>query len=409
MKNKSIFSLIVTSMLVTYLIVISMVFFILKARFNQDETILNTKLSDQINRTIIEKTTNYLLPAIMISEISGNLSENSVIDINNSQQLESYLKTQIKSYPQLSRIYLAKENGDFTMIYRNEKKSLSSKTIIQKTALETVKDYNLYEDAITTKTAKSSFDPRTRPWYYEAKEKETQIWTDLYMFYTGNRPGITASFPFYDQNTILQGVFGIDLELSAISEFLSLQKQYYESKILILNYKNEIVAQSGDIVFKTAEDGLVTPLHINQHSDNLIKQAYQQLLTLNEQDPKQSKQVKLVYQNELYLISAVNFPAFFGKNWKVMTILPTKQLLSNRVSSVTIFYIIIGLVTLGLIIMALILARSVSKPLKQLSFDMQRLQYKNIDGKQIKSSLSEINELIDIYTVIKKKYSQTFK
>ena len=30
------------------------------------------------------------------------------------------------------------------MIYRNEKKSLSSKTIIQKTALETVKDYNLY-------------------------------------------------------------------------------------------------------------------------------------------------------------------------------------------------------------------------------------------------------------------------
>ena len=409
MKNKSIFSIIVTSLLVTYLIVISMVFFILKARFNQDETILNTKLSDQINRTIIEKTTNYLLPAIMISEISGNLAEKLVIDINNSQQLENYLRTQIQSYPQLARIYLAKENGDFMMIYRNEKKSLSSKTIIQKTALETVKDYNLYEDAVTTKTAKSAFDPRTRPWYYEAKEKETEIWTDLYMFYTGNRPGITASFPFYDQNTTLQGVFGVDLELSAISEFLSLQKQYYESKILILNYKNEIVAQSGDIVFKTTEDGQVSPLHVNQHSDNLIKQAYQQLLTLNEQDPNQSKQVKLVYQNELYLISAVHFPAFFGKNWKVMTILPTKQLLSNRVSSVTIFYIIIGLVTLGLIIMALIVARSVSKPLKQLSFDMQRLQYKNIDGKQIKSSLSEINELIDIYTVIKKKYSQTFK
>ena len=196
--------------------------------------------------------------------------------------------------------------------------------------LETVKDYNLYEDAITTKTAKSSFDPRTRPWYYEAKEKETQIWTDLYMFYTGNRPGITASFPFYDQNTILQGVFGVDLELSAISEFLSLQKQYYESKILILNYKNEIVAQSGDIVFKTAEDGQVTPLHINQHSDNLIKQAYQQLLTLNEQDPKQSKQVKLVYQNELYLISAVNFPAFFGKNWKVMTKKMFLKMISSR-------------------------------------------------------------------------------
>ena len=409
MKNKSIFSLIVTSMLVTYLLVISMVFFVLKARFNQDETILNTKLSDQINRTIIEKTTNYLLPAIMISEISGNLAENSVVNINNPQQLENYLKTQIKSYPQLSRIYLAKENGDFTMIYRNEKKSLSSKTIIQKTALETVKDYNVYEDVITTKTAKSSFDPRTRPWYYEAKEKETQIWTDLYMFYTGNRPGITASFPFYDQNTILQGVFGVDLELSAISEFLSLQKQYYESKILILNYKNEIVAQSGDIVFKTAEDGQVSPLHVNQHSDNLIKQAYQQLLTLNEQDPNHSKQVKLIYQNEPYLISVVHFPAFFGKNWKVMTILPTNQLLSNRVSSVTIFYIIIGLVSLGLIIIALIVARSVSKPLKQLSFDMQRLQYKNIDGKQIKSSVSEITELIDIYTVIKKKYSQTFK
>ena len=103
-----------------------MVFFILKARFNQDETILNTKLSDQINRTIIEKTTNYLLPAIMISEISGNLAEKLVIDINNSQQLENYLRTQIKSYPQLARIYLAKDarikNYLFEQSYSNIEK-----------------------------------------------------------------------------------------------------------------------------------------------------------------------------------------------------------------------------------------------------------------------------------------------
>tara|TARA_Y100001970_G_scaffold135052_1_gene166277 strand:- start:148 stop:1377 length:1230 start_codon:yes stop_codon:yes gene_type:complete len=408
MKKKSLFSLIFSTFVITSLGAIIIIFLILNTHFKHNEKILLTKISTQINRTIIEKTTHYLLPAILVTDVSAKLAKNTVIDINNHEQIESYLMTQIKAYPQLSKVYLGKENGDFIMVYRDETKSLATKIISQKTKHEHIKDYNLYGDIISTKTIKTNYDPRTRQWYNDTKEKEAQIWTDLYMFYTGKRPGITASYPLFDKHSNFQGVFGVDLELAEISEFLSFQKLYYDSKILILNYKNEIVAQSGNILFKTSQDGQVSPLHINNHSDALIQEAYKKLMHV-ETKLENNKQVSLSYNNDSYLISSVSFPEYFGKKWKVMTILPNEQLLDNRMSSKLVFSILCLMIIIIICVIAILLSRSISIPLKQLSFDMQRLRYKNVDGKNIKSSIIEINELVDVYSIIKTSFIKTFK
>ncbi len=409
MKKTSLFNLIFLSLILISLSLVCTIFFILNQRFQHDEKILLTKISTQINQTIIEKTTNYLLPAILISEMSVKFSESNVIDINNTNQIEDYLFAQIKTYPQLSKVYFGKENGDFIMLYRNEKKAFVSKIIEHQTKKEKLKEYNVFGDVTFQESRDTDYDPRTRAWYFDTKEKEIPVWTDLYMFYTGKRPGITASYPFFDKESKFQGAFGVDLELSEISEFLSFQKKYYNSKIIILNYKNEIVAQSGNVLFKTLKNGRVKPLHINEHKDSLIQEAYNKLINTKTKKDITNKQVVLNYNRKLYLVSSVDFPEYFGKNWKVMSILPREKLLENRIPSKIIFYIILIITTLIILIVSILISRSILKPIKQLSFDLQRLRYKNVDGKEIKSSILEINELIQIYTVIKKLYSNTFK
>ena len=60
------------------------------------------------------------------------------------------------------------------------------------------------------------------------------------------------------------------------------------------------------------------------------------------------------------------------------------------------------------LIITILIVRSITTPIKQLTFDLQRLRYKNVDGKIIKSSVIEVSELIHVYSDIKKLYSKTF-
>ena len=65
-------------------------------------------------------------------------------------------------------------------------------------------------------------------------------------------------------------------------------------------------------------------------------------------------------------------------------------------------------ITLLILIITMLIVRSITTPIKQLTFDLQRLRYKNVDGKIIKSSVIEVSELIHVYSDIKKLYSKTF-
>ena len=59
------------------------------------DNLLNTTIS-QINQTIIEKSTQYLMPATILVETSSQFVKNNVININNKTQVEHYLQSQLK-------------------------------------------------------------------------------------------------------------------------------------------------------------------------------------------------------------------------------------------------------------------------------------------------------------------------
>ena len=148
-------------------------------------------------------------------------------------------------------------------------------------------------------------------------------------------------------------------------------------------------------------------MHINEHGDDLIQESYEKITSIQKKDTA-TNQVTLTYDNNNYLISSISFPSYFGKNWKVMTILPKEKLLDNKVPANIIFYIMLIGITLLILIITMLIVRSITTPIKQLTFDLQRLRYKNVDGKIIKSSVIEVSELIHVYSDIKKLYSKTF-
>jgi diguanylate cyclase (GGDEF)-like protein len=68
------------------------------------------------------------------------------------------------------------------------------------------------------------YDPRERPWYGSAIKARQPIWTDPYIFFTSQQPGLTVARAVRDEDDRVQGVVGADIALSALSEFLTTQK-----------------------------------------------------------------------------------------------------------------------------------------------------------------------------------------
>ena len=89
--------------------------------------------------------------------------------------------------------------------------------------------------------AGDTYDPRVRPWYLGAVDSKTLFWTDVYVFFTDQAPGITAALPIlqYDQ---VQAVFGLDIELKELSAFLASLAIGQRGLAMILDRQGRLVA-----------------------------------------------------------------------------------------------------------------------------------------------------------------------
>jgi len=374
------------------------IFFSLKNIYTSyQKDLLKTNIN-QINQTIIEKTTQYLMPATLLVESSSKLAAAGVLNLNNKRQIERYLISQLEIFPQLSKFYHALPNGEFIMAYRNTKRGYSTKTIAAGSGISTTKQYNALGHLIDSKKEPNNFDPRKRDWYIGAKTSEIFYWTDLYIFFTGKQPGITAAYSILDKSEQFLGVFGVDITLSQISDFLSSQKKLYNATLLILNDLDQVVAQPGNVGFNTLNNGSLEPLSIKQLNNPLIQAA------ITTQQSAGSDRFQMQENRKSYLVSFVNFPDYFGKKWRILTIVPENQIVSSFVNFQLNLPLLILIFSVLALLISWMLTYHISKPLKLLTFDIERLVYGNVESKSKQSFIKEIDNLQFHYQEFKDSY-----
>ncbi len=87
-----------------------------------------------------------------------------------------------------------------------------------------------------------AYDPRKRPWYQKAIAENRIVWTDPYIFYTSQKPGITIAGPFFDSEGMLRGVVGVDIEIDQLSTFIGNLKIGKHGKAFMINRNADVVA-----------------------------------------------------------------------------------------------------------------------------------------------------------------------
>jgi adenylate cyclase len=276
-----------------------------------------------MNNNIIEITTNFLMPAMYLAESSARLAELGAIDVHNREEIELYFQGLITPFPQVQALYYGDKFGNFYMVKKEEDTSLLSKLIYRtgKESSLTLKHRNLFGELIKIEKSKDlNYDPRTRPWYIGAKSVSQQFWTDIYIFFTGKTPGITASYPSYDSEKHFMGVFGVDIKLSQITRLINKQKISKDSLVVIINDKNKVVSFPNQAIELDGDGDTLHPLHISELDNDRVKQAYKKYTEIALQ------RFTITHNLQKYIVGIKDFPDLFGKKWKIISIVPQKDI-----------------------------------------------------------------------------------
>ncbi|MEL6465528.1 MAG: cache domain-containing protein [Pseudomonadota bacterium] len=249
--------------------------------FTSQRTLLEharTQMVD-VGTNAIQHARWFMSPARSAAELSTALASNQIVRREERDHLEGLLFQQLRSAPQFAGAYYGDEDGNFVYVKRHGDNAYLTKIV--DVAVGAEKRTTLIERGDDFASLARSFDPedrydpRSRPWYQEAKAYRGSIWTDPYIFFTSQSPGITAATPVIGFDNHVQGVVGVDIEIEELSSFLSQLRVGKNGAAFILNRNGDVIAHPNpDLLTTQTNDGGLTFPSIDTLEDTLARAAF---------------------------------------------------------------------------------------------------------------------------------------
>lgn len=360
---------------------------------------LSDDLTDQITDTVVEKMNNYFAPASVLARMSAVLAQAGAIAYDNDEQVEMYTLGALDSYPQVAMFYLGDEQGRHIRAGRLENGILETRIVRPQASPPT--DRSIYrhpnfEEIMSNVSTTIDYDPRLRPWYVGAKEARGNYWTELYISFRNKKPAITSSYPMIDDKGNLLGVWGVDIELNQISDFLKSIEIGKTGITFILNAKNEVVAFPDPSKIVKEEDGGLRPVRVDELGITYIDAAMQKHLETG------NNLLMFKSEGETYFASFSVFPETFPVRWKIVTVFPADDFIGNAKEIVKKSVLICSFILLFSIIMVILVSRSVTHPIRILAGETSRIKNFELDEKlELVSYIKEIQMMRDAIAAMK--------
>ncbi|WP_321492887.1 PAS domain S-box protein [uncultured Desulfobacter sp.] len=386
------------------------------------QNIADLTMTQSQNHLQLAQRAAHLTKRLLASEVVG--SDNQQYDL-----LERYFLNQLSLYAHFAGIYIGKPNGDFFYVSRNDAhtpdgfrtKIIDYSSGVKKTRL-IWRNFDgsmidTFEDPLDT------YDPRQRPWYQKALAEREIIWTDPYIFFSSQKPGITVAGPIFQKNGQLKSIVGVDIEIDQLSKFISRLRIGKHGRAFMLNNNGDVVAFPDISKIKQEEGDEIhrfRMVKIDELDDELSRAAYHAiqwqktetgLLQLDH-----SQFAKFTHNNEVY---NTMFTQFADSHWPWMigVYLPENDYLGalkeNRLLNIEITLILSVIATL----VGLQLFRSITRPLMGLEKEALAIKQNDLSTTfNTRSIFKEIDETSAAFSQMKvslqtseRKYRQIFE
>jgi signal transduction histidine kinase/CheY-like chemotaxis protein len=205
-------------------------------------------IMENIASYTIDKAQSHLAPARQAARLTRGLSRTNIVSSKDIDSMVTYFYEQLYLHPQFSGIYFGSKDGEFTMASRyNQLVSGGYYTKIIRIHGPTRTVEQIYKAADGSLIRRQfdptdTFDPRTRPWYRRAYRANALAWTDPYIFFTSQTPGITTANPVYESSGEFVGIIGVDIGIEELSTFISRLNVSEHGRAFIMSQNGDIIA-----------------------------------------------------------------------------------------------------------------------------------------------------------------------
>ena len=351
---------------------------------------LSEDLVDQVTETVIERTDNYLAPAAIMAQISAHLPDFDPDKLVGNTPLETYGIELLRRHPQLNGFFIGNVGGDFFFVKRFAGQGVGTQTIDRTGDLP--RRTWVYRDTKGNETGreiteKVEYDPRQRPWFQGAVERNGLHWTDVYIFFTDRKPGITAAFPITDSSGAVTAVIGADVMLDELSSFLGRQEIGQRGKAFIVDQKGMVIAYP-DLPLSIEVAGKPSLAHLNDLNTGAASVAF------NRYQVNQLERFAFEFGKERFMASFTAFPLELDRPWIIGVVVPEDDFIGSIKRTNEVSLIISLLILMAAMLLAVIIARSISKPIVGLTQETRRITNFELEGDiELDSHITEVRDL----------------
>jgi len=295
------------------------------------EKILLTHAKEMMERLAdgaIHNTSHHLQSAENTARITSGLITSAILVPHKTESFERYLLEQLKNHESFSGFTYGDQDGKF--LYVGRRSALKESNYLTKfiTLVNGIKqEYAIQRDNNFVSQGRininDDYDPRTRPWY-DAFNQAKLLWTPPYIFYTLREPGITVSVPITDKNDNPTGAFGVDIEITSLSNYLARQRISEHSAAFIVAKGGEMAAHSNiNLIKKTDAHGNQQLLNISDlEHDPMLAALWSLIKSRDGSSLLKGSTLDFAVNGKRYLAVVRSFPENSSWPWIMAVVAP---------------------------------------------------------------------------------------
>lgn len=326
----------------------------------------------------VTRTKDFVQRAAPVAQ-SLQLLADQGLALDDLDRLARQLLAFVKANPGLTAVLYGDEAGNFATLFRMNDGRLHVKRTHLVNGLTHLTEYEVMDDGswkIVRHDNNAGYDPRNRPFYLLAKEKRRLAWTGPYMFFTQGVPGISCVVPALRPTGELRGVFSVDFDLIALSQFVGSLSISENSRVFLFTPTQELLAHPALQNLKAeGVNGNGKLLTLADTGDPLVEafRRHLQPQYLGGAATDEFHFFQFQHDGQDYLASTTVFPIGDGQPWVVGAIAPQADFL-QEVARTRWLALSVGSLALCLAaLLAAALARRISRPVQSMIGFMGRV------------------------------------
>ncbi len=288
----------------------------------EDARLLTDDLLGELEGRIVAEVVTFLEPPSVMVRLAEEVLADDALFGRRERLAEPLAMHILESNPQLAMFNFADPKGNFLMLRKTPDGSIHTKFMDRRGGgVETswVRRDASGKVLAVERDPSDTYDPRTRPWYQGAVATGKLYWSDVYLFFTDQRPGITASLPVYDDSGDVAAVYSVDIALEQLSAFLGSLEIGRSGRAMIIDDDGVLVAYPVLEKMVKRTDGRLERAHIEELADPVLNRAFDRFRV--DGPGKRA----LVVDGRRYLNTTSSLEPVLGRDWSLLIIAPEED------------------------------------------------------------------------------------